>query len=324
MSTTCEVSFEPLTLGGSNYDSWSAHVLNGIRTFGPHAEQIVVASILPPHTRVDNIDLSGLSIEELEYWQLNAQVTNYIRSTLSCDVQELICEDIIDAHDIWEIFQDLYDVPKCEDQDQRASMLSEATAANHSYSCSHDDISVESDEKIEIKGQNKELGFEHDKPSTSEDQGANVPSEECSTSEAHTDPLVTTPKDQQDKKSKSGDPVGKPVRPVSKTAPTGFHRMNTVKSNKCSRRRSRKAPTVSRSSTLSVDDHKCLMAKKSKETKDNQMTKRVEDQVDTIKSLTQKLEASKLSHSTLVNKYDVLLNKVACATNLSTCVASLE
>jgi hypothetical protein len=65
------------------------------------------------------------------------------------------------------------------------------------------------------------------------------------------------------------------------------------------------------------------MAKKSKETKDNQMTKRVEDQVDTIKSLTQKLEAFKLSHSTLVNKYDVLLNKLACATNPSTCVASL-
>jgi hypothetical protein len=66
------------------------------------------------------------------------------------------------------------------------------------------------------------------------------------------------------------------------------------------------------------------MAKKSKETKDNQMAKRVEHQVDTIKSLTQKLEAFKLSHSTLANKYDVLLNKVACATNLSTCVASLE
>jgi hypothetical protein len=66
------------------------------------------------------------------------------------------------------------------------------------------------------------------------------------------------------------------------------------------------------------------MAKKSKETKDNPIAKRVEDQVGTIKSLTQKLEAFKLSHSTLVNKYDVLLNKVACATNLSTCVASLE
>jgi hypothetical protein len=40
--------------------------------------------------------------------------------------------------------------------------------------------------------------------------------------------------------------------------------------------------------------------------------------------LTQKLEAFKLSHSTLVNKYDIFLNKVACATNPSTCVASLE
>jgi hypothetical protein len=37
------------------------------------------------------------------------------------------------------------------------------------------------------------------------------------------------------------------------------------------------------------------MAKKSKETKDNQIAKIVEDQVGTIKSLTQKLEAFKLS-----------------------------
>jgi hypothetical protein len=259
MSTTYEVSFEPLTLGGLNFDSWSAHVLNGIRTFGPHAEQVVVASILPPRTRVDNFDLSGLSIEELECWQLNAQVTNYIRSTLSCDVQELICDDKIDAHDIWEIFQDLYDVPKCEHQDQRASMQSEATDANHSSSCAHDDISVESDEKREIKGQNEELGFERDKPSTSEDQGANVSLEGCSTSRAHTEALVITSKDHQDKKSKPGDPVGKPVQPVSKTGLTGFHKMNTMKSKKCSKRRSRKALTVSRSSTLSVDDHKCLM-----------------------------------------------------------------
>jgi hypothetical protein len=177
MSTTYEVSFEPLTLGGSNFDSWLDHVLNGIRTFGPHAEQVVVTSILPPCARVDNLDLSDLSRVELECWQLNAQVTNYIHSTLSCDVQELICDDIIDAHDIWEIFQDLYDVPKCEDQDQRASMQSEATASNHSSSCTHDDISAKCDEKREIIGQNEELGFEHDKPSISENQGANMSSE---------------------------------------------------------------------------------------------------------------------------------------------------
>jgi hypothetical protein len=151
-------------------------------------------------------------------------------------VQELIFGDIIDAHDILEIFQDLYDVPKCEDQGQRASMQSEATAANHSSSCAHDDISAESDEKREIKGQNEDLGFEHDKPSTSEDQGANIPPEKCSTSEAHIDPFVTTPMDQQGKKNMMGDTVDKSVQPVSKTGLTGFHRMNTMKSNKCSRR----------------------------------------------------------------------------------------
>jgi hypothetical protein len=131
-------------------------------------------------------------------------------------------------------------MPKCEDQDQRASMQSEATAANHSSSCSHDDISAKCDEKREIKGQNEDLGFEHDKPSTSEDQSANVSSEECSTSEVHNDPLVTTHMDQQGKKSKMGDTVEKLVQPVSKTGMTGFHRMNTIKNNKCSRRRSRK------------------------------------------------------------------------------------
>jgi hypothetical protein len=151
-------------------------------------------------------------------------------------VQELICEDIIDAHDIWKIFQDLYDVPKCEDQDQRASMQSEATAADHSSSCAHDDISAKCDEKREIIDQNEKLGLEHDKPSTSENQGANMSSEGCSTSETYTDALVTTPKDQRDKKNKSGDPVGNPVQPVSKTSLTGFHRMNTTRSSKCSRR----------------------------------------------------------------------------------------
>jgi hypothetical protein len=74
-------------------------------------------------------------------------------------VQELICKDIFDAHDIWKIFQDLYDVPKCEDQDQRASMQSEATSANHSSSCAHDDISAKCDEKREIKGQMKIWGL---------------------------------------------------------------------------------------------------------------------------------------------------------------------
>ena len=83
MSTTCEVPLGPLALDGSNYASWSAHVLNEIRTMGPNHELFVVASILPPHLRVDNIDLSTLSLKDLEYWQHNSRVANYICSTLS-------------------------------------------------------------------------------------------------------------------------------------------------------------------------------------------------------------------------------------------------
>jgi hypothetical protein len=94
-------------------------------------------------------------------------------------------------------------MPKCEDQDQRASMQSEVTVTNHSSSYAHDDILTKCDEKREIKGRNEDLGFKHDKWSTHEDQSANASSEGCSTSGAHTDALVITPKDQQDKKSQS-------------------------------------------------------------------------------------------------------------------------
>ena len=45
------------------------------------------------------VDLSTLSHEELECWQLNAQVTKYLYSVLSDDVQDVIYEECeIDAH----------------------------------------------------------------------------------------------------------------------------------------------------------------------------------------------------------------------------------
>jgi hypothetical protein len=47
MSTSCEVSFEPLRFDGSNYDSWSAHVLHVLHNWGSPFEQVVEASILP-------------------------------------------------------------------------------------------------------------------------------------------------------------------------------------------------------------------------------------------------------------------------------------
>ena len=47
MSILCEVTFEPLQCDGSNYYSWSAHVLNVLRTLGPSYERIVGSNILP-------------------------------------------------------------------------------------------------------------------------------------------------------------------------------------------------------------------------------------------------------------------------------------
>jgi hypothetical protein len=65
MSTTREVTFEPLALDGSNYASWSIHVLNCIMTMGPLVEKIIVVSILPPHLREIKIDLLKSSLEDL-------------------------------------------------------------------------------------------------------------------------------------------------------------------------------------------------------------------------------------------------------------------
>jgi hypothetical protein len=87
MSTTREVPFEALVLDGSNYVSWSIHVLNCIRTMGPHLRE-----------------------NKIECWQCNSQVFNYICSTLSDGVQEFIYEKIeIDAHTIWEILLEEYE-----------------------------------------------------------------------------------------------------------------------------------------------------------------------------------------------------------------------
>ena len=60
MSTQCEVPFEPLRCNGSNYPSWSAHVLNVLRTMGPSFERVVKASVLPN----DVDDLSKLSTKK--------------------------------------------------------------------------------------------------------------------------------------------------------------------------------------------------------------------------------------------------------------------
>ena len=70
MSTTCEVLFKPLSIDGSNYSSWSAHILNVLRTMGLSFERIVESSILPD----DYDNLFKLSIEELKNSTCNLRV----------------------------------------------------------------------------------------------------------------------------------------------------------------------------------------------------------------------------------------------------------
>jgi hypothetical protein len=47
MSTTCEVSFEPLRFDGSNYSSWSAHVLHVLHTWGPLLSELWLLASFP-------------------------------------------------------------------------------------------------------------------------------------------------------------------------------------------------------------------------------------------------------------------------------------
>ena len=86
MSTLCEVSFEPLQCDGSNYYSWSAHVLNALRALGPFNEQVVETSILPK----DFDQLSKLSNEEKECWLRNLSVTNLLFENMDKELSDLI------------------------------------------------------------------------------------------------------------------------------------------------------------------------------------------------------------------------------------------
>jgi hypothetical protein len=85
-----EVFFEPLVNDGSNYASWSAHVLNAFRTMGPIIERILIVSILPPKFDIDHIDWANITQEELNCTQLNACVINFLRSILCEDIQDAI------------------------------------------------------------------------------------------------------------------------------------------------------------------------------------------------------------------------------------------
>ena len=89
MSTTCEVRFEPLSLDGSNYSSWSAHVFNVLMTMGPSFELIIDESILPN----DFDNLFKLSNEEMKCLINNRHVVNLLFKNMDRELSDLIHED---------------------------------------------------------------------------------------------------------------------------------------------------------------------------------------------------------------------------------------
>jgi hypothetical protein len=126
MSTSCEVSFEPLRFDGSNYDSWSAHVLHVLHTWGSPFEQVGEASILPED--FDSEDTSNLSKEEKENVLHNYSITNLMYNNVSKVIQEFIFnnEDICDdAHHIWVVLKDMYTSADDDDDEDEEESLEE-------------------------------------------------------------------------------------------------------------------------------------------------------------------------------------------------------
>jgi len=143
MSTPREVPFELLRCDGSNYPSWSAHVLNILRTMGPSFERVVKASVLPK----DVDDLSKLSTEEKECLSCNHRVTNllfeYMDKELSDSIQEekLLRKTRSEAHHLWKFLEKIYeDESENEDEEEESlEVYSTATINTHPLVTSHDD-----------------------------------------------------------------------------------------------------------------------------------------------------------------------------------------
>ena len=123
MSTSCEVKFERLVSDGSNYSSWSAHVLNVLRTWGPSFERVVVASILSKG--FDGVDESNLSNKEKECVHHNRLVIDLLSKNVSKVIWSFILTNqriSQDAHHIWHVLEGMCtnqsDDEDSDDEDQ--------------------------------------------------------------------------------------------------------------------------------------------------------------------------------------------------------------
>ena len=150
MSILCEVTFEPLQCDGSNYYSWSAHVLNALRALGPSNEQVVDTSILPK----DFDNLAKLSNKEKEYWFRNLCVTNLLFENMDKELSDLIHKEdklqvtCVDAHRLWKFLEAICEEDSDdEDREEEEESLEECSTSEtciHPIETPHEDQGEES------------------------------------------------------------------------------------------------------------------------------------------------------------------------------------
>ena len=152
MSTPIELEPVLLQNDGSNFLTWSIHVLNAFRDISPLVEHIVDASI--PLPIVDWSNYKNLSKEEEICVQLNAQAINVILSTLSVEVQDEAIFNgqppLESAHLIWTRLFDLYGKSKCDDALEIESMESMSIVSSYSEEASQDLKSAEPEQEVHI------------------------------------------------------------------------------------------------------------------------------------------------------------------------------
>jgi hypothetical protein len=136
MSTTREVSFEPLALDGSNYSSWRSNVLIALKVLVPTAEGIMVVSILPE-------DETCVSPKEMENKRLNVVITNFLCSCMCRELKHLILkskEISEDAHLIWELLFEIghtkWDEVESDDKDEPVEICSTTSTTSTDHQAS--------------------------------------------------------------------------------------------------------------------------------------------------------------------------------------------
>ena len=151
MSTPNESKPVLLQNDGSNFLSWSIHVLNALRAISPLVEHIVDASI--PLPIVDWSNYKNIPKEEERCVQLNGQAINVMLSTLSAEVLD---EAIFNgqtppesAHLIWTRLVDLYGKCKCDDAPELESIENMSIVSSCSEEASQDPKDTEPKQQVQ-------------------------------------------------------------------------------------------------------------------------------------------------------------------------------